>query len=157
MVKRGEEELVTDRRSAPMVLARFMSKVRVEPSGCWLWLAAVNRVTGYGVFKGATKAVNAHRFAYEAFQGPVPEGLQLDHVCRVKRCVNPAHLEVVTASVNTWRHFSLTTHCSEGHPFSGSNLRTTPKGHRRCRACERAWNTTARQKRRAAKKEVARG
>lgn len=88
------------------LLDRFMEKVSPEPnSGCWLWLGS-EWGKGYGSFvieRG--KGCQAHRAAYELFVGPIPEGLQLDHKCRVHICVNPDHLEPVTQRENTIRGF----------------------------------------------------
>ena len=84
---------------------RFRIKVDVLPSGCWEWQGSLNG-RGYGLFTDARGAcVRAHRWAYEHFRGPIPAGLTLDHTCTVKRCVNPAHLEPVTAAENfeRWR------------------------------------------------------
>ncbi len=86
--------------------ARFFSRVDKRPDGCWLWTAHVHPRTGYVQFRiGGRKGkmVLAHRWAYERFTGPIPAGLELDHLCRVRHCVNPAHLEPVTRSENRRR------------------------------------------------------
>ncbi|MFH0981536.1 MAG: HNH endonuclease signature motif containing protein [Planctomycetota bacterium] len=84
---------------------RFWPKVDKTDS-CWLWIGAMN-LQGYGNFWiGPTETegyVGAHRFAYTHFVGPVPEGMDLDHLCRNRACVNPAHLEPVTRRVNLRR------------------------------------------------------
>lgn len=80
---------------------RFFAKVE-KTNDCWLWRAATT--VGYGVFKRATKVlVYAHRWSYEHHVGPIPEGLHIDHLCRVRACVNPAHLEPVTLAENNRR------------------------------------------------------
>lgn len=86
---------------------RFWSNVVEDPSGCWIWTGGKTR-GGYGQFTPITtgpeaKTWKAHRFAYDIMVGPIPDGLQLDHLCRVRHCVNPEHLEPVTAQVNTLR------------------------------------------------------
>lgn len=80
---------------------RFWDKVRLEPSGCWLWTANTNR--GYGNFTVAGKTRKAHRISYQTFVGAIPDGLALDHLCRVRACVNPSHLEPVTWAENVRR------------------------------------------------------
>jgi hypothetical protein len=126
---------------------RFWQKVSPEPnSGCWLWTGADNG-EGYGTISVPGKRGHkAHRFAYELFVGPIPDGLQIDHLCRVRCCVNPAHLEAVTQKVNVQRgiavaktkeYFAAITHCPHGHKYSGDNLRKSKQGHRLCRTCHR--------------------
>lgn len=89
--------------------------------------------------------LRVHRVAYELRVGPIPEGMQIDHLCRVRRCVNPAHLEPVSQTENIRRGDSFAgrearqTHCIYGHPFSFENTLLT-KSERRCRACQRRRN-----------------
>jgi HNH endonuclease len=81
---------------------RFWELVSPEPtSGCWLWTGKT--WNGYGKFIVGGRTMAAHRYAYELFSGPIPDGLELDHVCRVRSCVNPAHLEACTHRENTNR------------------------------------------------------
>ncbi|MGH2685308.1 MAG: HNH endonuclease signature motif containing protein [Actinomycetota bacterium] len=128
-------------------LDTFMAKVRKDPSGCWLWTGKLND-WGYGYVrtgsrKTGRKVRRAHRVAYELLVGPIPADFQLDHVCRVRHCVNPAHLEPVTPRVNTRRSAAPTalnarkTLCINGHPFDAANTRIDPRGWRCCRQCER--------------------
>lgn len=112
---------------------RFWGKVE-KTSSCWLWTAA--RTDGYGRLGNEY----AHRVAYRMLVGPIPLGLQLDHLCRVRHCVNPAHLEPVTQRENVLRGETIVarnavkTHCPHGHPLSGHNLRLF-NGHRSCKLC----------------------
>lgn len=90
-----------------------------------------------------TSVVGAHRVVYEELVGPIPDGLMLDHLCRVRHCVNPEHLEPVTNRENVLRgeghsaKAARATHCLKGHPYAGENLRILSNGWRRCRACHR--------------------
>ena len=123
---------------------------------CWIWTAATYR-NGYGSFgtngrNSGTRLV--HRFAYELLVGPIPKGLDLDHLCRVRHCVRPKHLEPVTRLENVRRgngglHQRQKTHCSNGHPFDKANTRNY-QGRRYCRTCKRI-NRRDRRRRLAAK------
>lgn len=112
-----------------------------SPNGCWEWLGATFVGNGYGqVTHGDVPTKLAHRFSYIAFNGPVPPDLVLDHLCRNRRCVNPAHLEPVTPQVNVIRGNvgvaqRAKTHCIRGHEFTGYNLIKKDNGTRRCREC----------------------
>ncbi len=122
-------------------LARFHAKYRVDDSGCWLWTASLGQGTGYGRFKVGGVTVRAHRWLYELTVGPVPAGLELDHLCRVRHCVNPDHLEPVSHAVNMARHesyWAMQTHCRNGHEFTPENIYRPPKAPRRrqCIACK---------------------
>lgn len=120
---------------------RFWPKVQKTPE-CWIWTAAKN-TDGYGRFLGDGRVVQAHRFAYEMLRGPIPDGLHLDHLCRVVACVNPDHLEPVTVRANLLRGNTSTarraaqTHCIHGHEFTPENTYIKPNGCRRCRECSR--------------------
>lgn len=117
---------------------RFWSKVD-KTATCWLWTAGKNS-GGYGVTYASGRAMVAHRWAYESEVGPIPAGLQLDHLCRVRHCVNPAHLEPVTIRENVLRgvglsaHNARKTHCPRGHEYD----RQYRDGVRRCRKCANA-------------------
>jgi hypothetical protein len=120
------------------------------PMPCWCWTGSINR-GGYGRVNvkqsdGAWGPQTAHRVAYQIFVGPIPDGLEMDHLCRVRHCCNPWHLEPVTKTVNvrrgrgpktsgTW--LRAKTHCPHGHPYDAHNTRISPSGRRCCRACAR--------------------
>ena len=118
---------------------RFWFHVDKNFLGCWLWTRTLNR--GYGSFRsGAGKTTTAHRASYQMLKGAIPDGLQLDHLCRVRNCVNPDHLEPVTLKENVLRGVGITaenkskTHCVRGHALEGFNLQWAGT-QRRCRTC----------------------
>lgn len=141
---------------------RFLEKVlyATDGSGCWLWQGYIDP-SGYGRFqRGRGLSPMAHRYSYEEFIGPIPDGLQLDHVkargCVHRHCVNPEHLEPVTLKENQMRGDAFVaanaakTHCPQGHPFTDENTATRPDrpGHRECRTCARAAKRRYKQRKR---------
>jgi hypothetical protein len=125
-----------------MISVRNWSRIEGTAEGCWLWTGALT-ADGYGrVRVSRSRLMLTHRLFFLALVGPIPGDLQLDHICRVRHCVNPAHLEVVTLQENVRRGMAgarqrARTHCPSGHPYSGSNLRIGPYG-RACRTCNNA-------------------
>ncbi len=115
---------------------------------CWPWLGSVDG-GGYGQIAlprrpgDRLRLARAHRVVYEAVKGPIPPGLELDHLCRNRVCVNPAHLEPVTRRINALRGNSPAAkaarrkHCRQGHPYDQDNTYIRSNGHRQCRACGR--------------------
>jgi len=148
----GQEKAREAKRlSGPSVSDRFWARVRKDatPEGCWLWQGNLNN-KGYGSIRIKPKRAGGptlvHRYAYELLVGPIPEGKELDHLCKNRHCVSPAHLEVVTRSENCSRgnsghawalHQRAKTHCPQGHPYDLLNTYFPPRGGRQCRICRR--------------------
>ena len=117
-------------------MTRFMAKVN-KIDECWVWKAGMTR-DGYGRFSFDGQTQLAHRVAYELWVGPIPAGLEVDHLCSNPLCVNPDHLEPVVQRENMRRWSEHKTHCKQGHPFSGENLYVRPStGWRYCKECNR--------------------
>lgn len=114
---------------------------------CWLWTGGKDAM-GYGTIIVSRRSVRAHRASYEAFVGPIPGGLDIDHLCRVKACVNPSHLEPVTHSENLRRHYATITTCPRGHAYDEANTYRDTAGKRRCRTCMRERQRARRAMRR---------
>ncbi len=123
-------------------IERFWEKVE-KTTSCWNWTAGIN-MGGYGTFWSKKRHRLAHRWSYEHFTGPIPDGLTIDHLCRNTKCVNPKHLEAVTQRENVFRGESLfaknhkKTHCKRGHEFTSDNtyIRKSKYGHMRgCKSC----------------------
>jgi len=133
-------------------LIRFWEKVELSDDGCWLWTGTVNG-WGYGHFYAGNRnrPVRAHVWFWELLNGPLRPQLELDHLCKVRNCVNPAHLEPVPHRINVLRGTSPSaiearqTHCKNGHEFTIENTQYD-QGKRRCRTCRNAY---ARQRRAA--------
>ena len=135
---------------------RFWAKVDINgpvpeynPSlgNCWIWIGT-RGADGYGRFyfvPGTKRRKVAHRWLYESIFGPIPSGFQLDHLCRVRYCVRPSHLEVVTCAENIARGETSQwqrdkTHCPQGHPYAGDNLFIRKRGGRVCGECRRSYD-----------------
>jgi hypothetical protein len=123
---------------------RIAAALSEDENGCWIWSGRQNS-NGYGMTTKTNShtSVVVHRYVYELLVGPIPPGLDLDHLCRVRLCANPKHLEPVTRRENLLRGQTLNgkaaaaTHCPAGHPYDGENLHVNPRGHRYCRECHR--------------------
>lgn len=122
------------------MLNRLMSKVEmITESGCWIWVGACN-TAGYGhlvyMDKGKKRWIDTHRASYLLYRGTILKGLVLDHLCMVKCCINPDHLEAVTAQENNVRKNKHITHCPVGHPYNELNTYFHKRSMKRdCKAC----------------------
>lgn len=132
-------------RVARPLLDRVSEKFVIDEHGCWLWTGYIGE-GGYGrVYEGHSdgRTLMAHRVVYELAVGPIPEGLTLDHLCRVRCCVNPDHVEPVTLRENLLRGETSAainaakTRCIHGHAFTPENTYVYADGRRTCRRCIR--------------------
>ena len=127
---------VPSRETDPLITA--------PPTPCWLWLGSCNS-QGQAQVSRDHRTTLAYRVSYELLVGPIPEGFHMDHLCRNRACVNPEHLEPVTASVNQRRGlnsvpgFRRKDSCKNGHPFEGDNIYLATGEVRRCHTCLKAY------------------
>lgn len=137
-------------------LSRFLAKIDYV-DGHWIWTAAKDK-DGYGRFKWGGKTRRSHQFSYLYYVGEIAEGLQIDHLCRVRACARPDHLEAVTSRTNTLRGKTpaaknfFATHCVKGHEFSEENTGIRTNGNRYCKFCSRLSAREYMRKKRGAKK-----
>lgn len=123
---------------------RFLNKVH-KTTSCWFWIGSTNGV-GYGEIRISNKKYYAHRWSYEFYRNvTIPAGMQIDHLCRNRSCVNPDHLEIVTCRENVLRGLAagphperMKTHCNRGHLYDAENSYDRPDGKgRNCKQCVR--------------------
>lgn len=115
---------------------------QIEKKGdCWLFIGNINR-GGYGRLSINGRHTFAHRASWELSNGPIPDGLTIDHLCRTRSCINPKHMELVTIGENVLRGIGITarnvkkTHCPKGHEYNEKNTKGRD-GKRHCGVCER--------------------
>lgn len=128
---------------APLIERFNKAYIPVTESGCWLWIGSVNNC-GYGKIYHKNKSIGAHRFSYQHFIGPIPDNLVPDHLCRVRCCVNPSHMRLVSSKENILAGVgpaainARKTHCLRGHSLDASNVYIRPGVYGRyCRECKR--------------------
>ena len=133
---------------------RIQNSIVIDDNGCWIWQNYLDSGK-YGVLCIAKSMVRAHRASYEAYVGPIPEGLQTDHLCRVTSCVNPEHLEPVTQQENLRRKAIANTHCPQGHEYNEQNTYwQVPQAKnlnpsKKCKACSNIHGRGYRLRRKA--------
>lgn len=140
------------------LLCRVAANVTLMPDGCWRWDGSLTS-TGYGRIGHGGRASNggkrerAHRVTHRLLKGPIPEGTELDHLCRNTRCVNPDHLDAVTHRVNIQRARGTETHCGRGHERTPENTYVSRAGFRNCRECTRILGRERKRETRRRKRE----
>lgn len=130
------------RESVPeRVIARVFNDIDVRgPDECWPWMKSLGS-HGYGQScwwsndKSRSVGTTAHRVAWIAVNGPIPEGMTIDHLCRTRPCCNPLHLRLLTNVENATDNGQGKTHCPQGHPYNAWNTKIDGRGHRKCREC----------------------
>lgn len=148
---------MTDRSvQVAAVVRKIAERVTVDGYECWIWQG--NKLPkGYGVISFGGSTAYTHRLMYEGEHGPIPAGMQIDHLCRQPSCCNPAHLEVVTPQENTLRGNSprlarerggKKTHCPRGHAYTDENTYVSAKGGKSCRICRSLKHAEWAEKRR---------
>ncbi len=124
------------------LMTRLLARVEKDSNGCWIFTGALRE--GYGILgRGGRKEglVYAHRATYTHFVGEIPKGLHIDHLCRVRACCNPKHLEPVTQAENNLRMWKANprTHCKHGHEYKTGSFYQRAK-QRQCKECHKKWN-----------------
>ena len=139
----------------PSVFERLHARLAYPETGCWIWTGALNKA-GYGAIGSGSRVLRTHRVMYEYVIGPIPAGLQLDHLCRVRSCCNPAHLEPVTNYENWMRGEHRVVKvlrdgiCQRGHEMTEANTYHRKAGGVLCRTCVLANNKAYRDRKAAA-------
>lgn len=126
---------------------RLLARVEVDDSGCWRWTGPLNPAGYGGTIRAWHKGWLPHRLAHKVMTGPIPDGYQVDHLCRVRNCINPTHLEAVTQAENLRRQGAAVIHCPRGHAYSRTNTYRSADNLRRCRICARDRNRRVAQAR----------
>ena len=133
---------------------KLFDRLLITPDGCIEWTGALTK-KGYGKYTfhigGKSITQRVHRLVFSLFNGPIPDGLCIDHLCRNRKCANPSHLEAVTNKENSHRGVGFgsrthQTHCVHGHEFTPQNTYVRREGTRNCKTCQRASERKWREK-----------
>jgi len=137
------------------ISTRIQDRITIDANtGCWTWSGPI-QPNGYAMMSVGRSRRYVHRLAFETWIGPIPRGLDIDHLCRNRACCNPQHLEPVARAENINRGNGPNvlarlngnkTHCANGHEFTSDNTRMRPSGGRRCRTCARDESRAKRSK-----------
>ena len=133
---------------------QVLSNILVDASGCLLWQGSL-AAKGYAQTMINRKNIRVHRLVYENINGPIPKGLTIDHLCRVRHCVNSRHMEAVTSKINILRGVGPTaqnarkTHCCRGHEFTDENTHISPQPARVCLTCAKRYRRESRERKAA--------
>ncbi len=123
----------------------------INTQDCWLYAGAINS-DGYGIVFDGKKQLRAHRVMYEHLNGEIPDGMYSDHLCRVRACINPIHIELVDNITNIMRgdapsaQNARKTHCNKGHEFTKETMHVRKNGWRICKECHATWMRAYRAK-----------
>lgn len=146
-----------------MTIEKLMGeRIKISPSGCWLWLAYTSK-DGYGRLTHLGETLTAHRYTYRELVGPIPDRAHLHHQCRNRRCVNPEHLQPLSASVHIGLHSKCSpkqlsvrrksqTHCIYDHELAGENVYVRGDGRRNCMTCKRINDKRFKQRKKLQRK-----
>lgn len=152
--------MISEVHNRRVIIKKLLLRVVIDHNGCWIWQGYVHG-NGYGYIKQKCKKILIHKIFFMLHKGIVPKGMCLDHICRIRRCVNPEHLRTVTRAQNNVENSispsainKAKTRCKRGHKFTLGNTYIRKRGSvavRNCRACKRESNNYTARKRESVK------
>jgi len=136
---------------------RLLEKIEKQKgSDCWFFTGS-KLPSGYGILWNGVRPIGAHRISFQLYRGEITDGMEIDHICNNRSCVNPEHLQLLTHKENMRKSSALMginarkTHCKRDHELSGDNLHITPRGARQCKECMRMHARNAKARKRDAR------